>query len=193
MEAWGVWKPGLTEPPTHGVVPAVTGTAPPLVAGGSIAVKGHNPAAIGLNLLMEASVTGEVSPVRAERCPGPVTGGPVGRPWPTGHRRPARSDQQALEGGARDVGGHPLVSLSGGTAETSRAVKPSQESVKCGKIAIIVKVGLLVRISGRNQSPVAAEPADGETRWPHPRKPGWREKASKWPQFKFSAGKLSRK
>ena len=82
----------------------------------------------------------------------PVTGGPVSWPWPTGHRGPTRPDQQALEGRAREVGEHPLVSLSGATAETCHAVKSSQESDKCGKIAIIVKIGLLVRISGRNQS-----------------------------------------
>ena len=69
METWKVWKPGLTEPAIHGVVLAVTDTAPPLASGGSIEVKGHNPATIGLNLSMETSVTGEVSPVRAERCP----------------------------------------------------------------------------------------------------------------------------
>ena len=47
METWKVWKPGLTEPAIHGVVLAITDTAPPLAAGGSIEVKGHNPATIG--------------------------------------------------------------------------------------------------------------------------------------------------
>ena len=114
-------------PPICGVVlAALTSTAPPPVVGGSIVVNGHNPAEIGLSLLVSAALTGKVSLDGAERCPGPVTGGPVSWPWPTGHQRPTRPDQQALEGGAREVGGHPLVSLSGATAETCHAVKSTK-------------------------------------------------------------------
>ena len=87
MEAWGVWKPGLNNPPTHGVVLAVlTSTAPPPAVGGSIVVNSRNPAEIGLSLLVSAVLTGKVSPDGAERCPGPVTGGPASCwPWPIGH------------------------------------------------------------------------------------------------------------
>ena len=152
MEKWQDWVLGiilslLPIVTASGVVPAITGTD------GSRIIVGRYPAGIGLiPQEVENILAGEASPGVVQRCTDPVISGLKSWPRPTGQHLAGRV-QQALVNCLEGEKSHTAsISSTTATAVTSQAVKPSEESEKYGKNVMKVKIELLVKRGGSNQS-----------------------------------------